>query len=203
MVKPGLSRKRQRTRSALIEATLAIIAERGFAAVSLSEVAARAGVTKGSIYSNFRGKGDLLWAAAGRKRLNVIPKITPGAPLRAHARAIARALMPLIPQIEREADFHRALLVYSRTDPELGALQGAQWRALFDAIARGLDAELGARLTIPSRVLALGIQALIRGFVSQWVETPEEVTQDIVAASFEALLVGATIKESPSAAPAS
>src|SRR5579863_1898751 len=168
MVKPGLSRKRERTRSALIEATLAIIAERGFAAVSLSEVAARAGVTKGSIYSNFRGKGDLLWAAAGRRRLNVIPAITRGAPLRAHARAIAQALMPLIPQIEREADFHRELLVYSRTDRELAALQTAQWEALFDAIARGLEAELGERLTMPARVLGLGVQALIRGFVSHW-----------------------------------
>jgi AcrR family transcriptional regulator len=198
-----LSRKRQRTRSALIEATLAIIAERGFAAVSLSEVAARAGVTKGSIYSNFRGKGDLLWAAAGRKRLNVIPKITPGAPLRAHARAIARALMPLIPQIEREADFHRELMIYSRSDSELGALQAAQWGALFGAIAQGLNAELGDRLTIPSRVLAVGIQALIRGFVSQWVETPEEVTEDVVAANFEALLSGAATKrKNPSAAPA-
>jgi AcrR family transcriptional regulator len=203
MVKPGLSRKRERTRSALIEATLAIIAERGFAAVSLSEVAARAGVTKGSIYSNFRGKGDLLWAAAGRKRLSVIPKIAPGAPLRTHARAIARALMPLIPQIEREAAFHRELLVYSRTDPELTALQAAQWDALFDAIAQGLEAELGQRLVIPSRVLALGIQALIRGFVSQWVETPHEVTGAVVAANFEALLVGATTGgSSPSAGPA-
>ena len=192
MVKPALSRKRQRTRSALIEATLAIIAERGFGAVSLNDVAARAGVTKGSIYSNFRGKGDLLWAAAGRKRLTVVPTITPGAPLRAHARAITQALMPLIPQIEREADFHRELLVYSRTDPELAALQAAQWDALFDAIARGLEGELGERLVMPPRVLALGIQALIRGFVSQWAETPEEVTEDVVAANFEALLLGAT-----------
>jgi AcrR family transcriptional regulator len=201
MVKPGLSRKRERTRSALIEATLAIIAERGFAAVSLNEVAARAGVTKGSIYSNFRGKGDLLWAAAGRKRLNVIPKITPGAPLRSHAKAMARALMPLIPQIEREADFHRELLVYSRSDPELGALQAAQWRALFDAIAKGLDAELGDRLAMPARVLGLGVQALIRGFVSQWAETPEEVTEDIVAQTFEALLIGATTSRPGPAAP--
>jgi AcrR family transcriptional regulator len=203
MVKPGLSRKRERTRSALIEATLAIIAERGFAAVSLNEVAARAGVTKGSIYSNFRGKGALLWAAAGRKRLNVIPKIIPGAPLQSHARAIARALIPLIPQIEREADFHRELLIYSRTDPELAALQAAQWDALFDAIAQGLETELGERLTMPSRVLSLGIQALIRGFVSQWTDTPSEVTEDIVARNFQALLVGATTKGSDPAAPPS
>lgn len=191
MVKADVSPKRQRTQGRLIEAALAIIAERGFAAVSLAEVAARAGVSKGSIYSNFRGKGALLWAAAGAKRLYVLPEITPGAPLRAHAEAIARALVPLMPQIEREADFHRELLSYSRTDPELAALQAAQWEALFDAIARGLEAELGERLTMPARSLALGVQALIRGFVAQWAETPEAITETIVAANFEALLLGA------------
>ena len=192
MVKPGFIPKRQRTRAKLIEATLAIVAERGFAAVSLGEVAARAGVSKGSIYSNFRGKGALLWAAAGSRRLYVLPEITPGASLRSHAEAIARALMPLMPQIEREAEFHRELLSYSRTDPQLAALQAAQWEALFDAITRGLEAELGERLTMPSRTLALGIQALIRGFVTQWAETPEAVTEPIMAANFEALLSGAT-----------
>ena len=63
MVKPPLSRKRQRTRAALVEAALAIIAERGIAAVTLDEIAARAGVTKGAIYSNYRSKGELLWEA--------------------------------------------------------------------------------------------------------------------------------------------
>ena len=192
MVNTDVSPKRQRTRAKLIEATLAIISERGFAEVSLNEVAARAGVSKGSIYSNFRGKGALLWAAAGSKRLYVLPKIRSGASLAAHSRAIARALMPLMPQIEREAAFHRELLNYSHTDPELGALMAAQWEALFDAIAQGLEAELGDRLTMPARVLALGIQAMIRGFMVQRVETPKEVTEGIVAANFEALLMGAT-----------
>jgi AcrR family transcriptional regulator len=193
MVKTGVSPKRQRTRAKLIEAALAIVAERGFAAVSLNEVARRAGLSKGSIYSNFRGKGALLWAAAGSKRLYVLPKITPGASLASHAKAIARALMPLMPRIEREAAFHRELLNYSHTDPELAALMAGQWEALFDTIAQGLEAELGERLTMRGRVLALGIQAMIRGFVAQWVETPEEVTETIVAANFEALLIGGTM----------
>jgi AcrR family transcriptional regulator len=196
MVKTDFSPKRQRTRAKLVEATLAIVAERGFEAVSLNEVAQRAGVSKGSIYSNFRGKGALLWAAAGSKRLYVLPKIIRGASLQSHARAIARALVPLMPQIERDAEFHRELLSYSRSDPELGVLMAAQWQALFDAIAQGLEAELGDRLTMPSRVLGLGVQALIRGFVSQWAETPDEVTETIVAANFEALLIGGTMPRS-------
>ncbi|HXQ45988.1 MAG TPA: TetR/AcrR family transcriptional regulator [Caulobacteraceae bacterium] len=192
MVEPPPSRKRQRTRAALIEATLAIVAERGFAAVSLSEVAARAGVTTGSIYSNFRGKGELLWEAAASKRRYVVPEVAPGASLKVRARAIARAMMQQMPQIEGQIDFHREMLIYSRTDPELQAIQAAHWRALFDAIAAGVEAELGDRLTMAPQALSIGFQALIRGFSAQWGETPGAITEDVVASNFEALLIGAT-----------
>jgi AcrR family transcriptional regulator len=192
MVKPAFSRKRQRTRSALVDATLAIVAERGFAAVTLNGVAARAGVTKGAIYSNFRGKGDLLWEAVGRKLRYVIPETRPGASLRDHARAGARALMAGLPRAEHDAAFFRELDVYARTDPQLQALRSANQRTLFDAIAKGVEAELGDRLTMPARALSLGFQALIRGFSAQWTETPDEVTEDVVAATLEALLIGAT-----------
>jgi AcrR family transcriptional regulator len=192
MVKSVISPKRRRTRAALVEATLAIIAEQGFAAVSLNAVVARAGVSKGSIYSNFRGKAELLWAAAGQKTWYVIPKTAPGASLRDLARGIAAALMAVMPQAEREAEFFRQMQAYIASDPELGALQAEQQKRLFDAIAQGLEGELGDRLTLQARVLSLGVQALIRGFTAQWARTPDEITEDIVAANFEALLAGAT-----------
>ena len=192
MAKSPTSRKRQRTRAALIDATLALIADKGFAGVSLGEVAARAGVTTGSIYSNFRGKGDLLWEATSQRRSYVVPEVAPGASLKAHAQAAARAVMRQMPEIEGQIDFHRVMLIYSRTDPELQAIQAAHWNALFEAIAAGLEAELGERLTMPAHTLSIGFQALIRGFAAQWAQTPDEVTEDVIAANFEALLIGAT-----------
>jgi AcrR family transcriptional regulator len=192
MVKPALSPKRRRTRGALVEATLAIIDDSGFAAVTLTEVARRAGVTKGAIYSNFRGKGDLLWEAAGRKLRYVVPKTKPGSSLRDHARAAARALMASLPQSERDAAFFSELEVYARTDPELRALRSDSQKILIGRIAEGVQAELAQRLTIPPRDLGLAFQALIRGFSAQWSQTPDEVTEDVVATAFEALLVGAT-----------
>jgi AcrR family transcriptional regulator len=192
VAEPPTSRKRRRTRAALIDATLELIAEKGFANVSLAEVAARAGVTTGSIYSNFRGKGDLLWEATSQRRFYVVPEVAPGATLRQHAQAAARAVMRQLPEIEGQIDFHREMLIYSRTDPELQAIQAAHWTRLFDAIAAGLEAELGDRLTMSAHTLSLGFQALIRGFSAQWGQTPDEVTEDVIAANFEALLIGAT-----------
>lgn len=54
--------KKERTRRLLIEATAEVIGERGFHATSLMEVAARAGLTTGAVYSNFRSKQDLFLA---------------------------------------------------------------------------------------------------------------------------------------------
>lgn len=49
-------RRRAETRSLLLEAGLNLFAERGFEAVSLDDVAAAAGFTKGAIYGQFRSK---------------------------------------------------------------------------------------------------------------------------------------------------
>jgi len=54
--------KKERTRNLLIEAAADVIAERGFHEASLLEIASRAGLTTGAVYSNFRNKEDLFLA---------------------------------------------------------------------------------------------------------------------------------------------
>ena len=55
-------RRRELTRTALVEAAAEVFARRGFHAASLDEIAEVAGFTRGAIYSNFGGKEDLLIA---------------------------------------------------------------------------------------------------------------------------------------------
>jgi len=55
-------RRKAETRALLLEAGLAIFAERGFDAVTLDEVADAAGFTKGAIYRQFPSKGSFLLA---------------------------------------------------------------------------------------------------------------------------------------------
>jgi AcrR family transcriptional regulator len=188
----GLSRKRQRTRAALIEAALAIAAEQGFEAVTLNAVAARAGMTKGAVYSNFSSKAQLLWEAAAGTLIYVKASYKPGSPLRRQARAFARSLMSAAPQFERMRPFHNALQLYSATDPELQALQEAAQAALFADMDRYLEAEFGARLAAPTRHVSLALQALVRGFLFQATSTPAAVTEEVIAEAFEALILGAT-----------
>src|SRR5439155_14491388 len=55
-------RRREMTRTALIEAAADVFTRRGFHAASLEEIAEAAGFTRGAIYSNFGGKEEILIA---------------------------------------------------------------------------------------------------------------------------------------------
>jgi AcrR family transcriptional regulator len=51
--------RRQATRRKLYEAAVTLIAEQGFSATTVDEIAERAGVAKGTVYYNFASKNDL------------------------------------------------------------------------------------------------------------------------------------------------
>jgi AcrR family transcriptional regulator len=55
-------RRRQQTRDHLLQAAAEVFAARGFHGASLDEVAAKAGFTKGAVYSNFKNKEELFLA---------------------------------------------------------------------------------------------------------------------------------------------
>lgn len=53
------SARREVTRHKLYEAAVTLIAEKGFSATTVDEIAERAGVAKGTVYYNFASKNDL------------------------------------------------------------------------------------------------------------------------------------------------
>jgi AcrR family transcriptional regulator len=55
-----------RTRARLLEAAEAVFAENGFGEASLSQIADRAGYTRGAVYANFASKDDLFLAVLDR-----------------------------------------------------------------------------------------------------------------------------------------
>lgn len=57
---PPLTPKSVATRKRLLELAAHMFVERGYAAISLRDIADEAGVTKGAIYGHFRSKGQLL-----------------------------------------------------------------------------------------------------------------------------------------------
>ncbi|MQS35196.1 TetR/AcrR family transcriptional regulator [Streptomyces katsurahamanus] len=53
------SSRRRATRAKLYEAAVTLIAEQGFSATTVDEIAERAGVAKGTVYYNFKSKSEL------------------------------------------------------------------------------------------------------------------------------------------------
>lgn len=59
MESDGRSRRREDTRQRLYEAAVQLIAEQGFSATTVDDIALRARVAKGTVYYNFKSKTDL------------------------------------------------------------------------------------------------------------------------------------------------
>src|SRR6188472_70372 len=72
--------KRDRTRTALLEAARALIREKGYELTTLEDVARRAGMTTGAIYGNFKNRDELFIALGHRYWAPVTPDVPPGAP---------------------------------------------------------------------------------------------------------------------------
>jgi AcrR family transcriptional regulator len=63
------------TRLALLATARELFGERGYAATSIEEVAARAGVTKGAVYHHFGGKADLFQEVYEQVKREVSDKV--------------------------------------------------------------------------------------------------------------------------------
>src|SRR6476660_725923 len=85
--------KRDRTRAALLEAARGLIREKGYERTTLEEVAARAGMTTGAIYGNFKNRDELFVALGQAYWPPIRPKIAPGASFRGAMQALARATL--------------------------------------------------------------------------------------------------------------
>jgi AcrR family transcriptional regulator len=183
--------KRQRTRQALIAAALDVIAEAGFAGASLEAIARRAGVTRGSIYSNFTGREELMTAAVVSRGMTLDRDFSRPMPLEAQLRRFAENLLDEFPVAAAGGDLVIEFQIYAMSQPRLRAQMAANYEALFATIASQLAAQYRDQLGISADALALAIQALAMGLVWQFMLTPAAVRREDVLGAFDALARGA------------
>lgn len=138
-VSPTLREERKvRTSRAITSAAAHLFAERGYAAVTVSEIAAAAGVGERTLYRYFADKEDLLFAedeelrAALRSGMQHQPAgQAPFTVLRAASAAVARALQ------DRHEEVRRRARVIAST-PALAAREQAKHAAWASDLADGL-----------------------------------------------------------------
>jgi AcrR family transcriptional regulator len=111
--------KRHRTRAALLEAARALIREKGYGRTTLEEVAARAGMTTGAIYGNFRNRDELFMALGDAYWPPIKPRVAPGATFAELMRAMAAALIAALPDRSVAAVGRLTGIAYALEHPEL------------------------------------------------------------------------------------
>jgi AcrR family transcriptional regulator len=182
--------KRERTRSALLDAFWNIVDESGFQAATLENVARRAGMTRGAIYSNFPSRADLLMAAATRRGLQITRDFTATAPLDEQLRAFAEQLSATLPNAPGTQAWHAEMLVHIAREPGLKAHIAEAFGVMFQTMAAQLAAQYGDELAVSAESLALAIQSLAMGLVYQAILSPGAVSEAAVLDAFAVLARG-------------
>lgn len=180
--------KRERTRTALLDAALALTREKGFEDTTLQDVAERAGMSTGAIYGNFRNRDELFMALAIRQWAPIRPQFKAGSSFAELMRAMAEAVLAAIPDRRPGAVGALTFRAY--------ALRNETIRQSFrDEMARGLaaganwvDAMFAAEdLPMPAETLVRVINALMEGLLFQRFLTPELMPDEVFYAAFAAL----------------
>jgi AcrR family transcriptional regulator len=184
--------KRERTRARLIDAAAEVIGEKGLDRAALEDIAARAGMTRGAIYGNFRNKEELFLAVAASRWKPIIPPPSPpGTPFKARMRTLGEAVAAAAPERATQAVGAASFVLYALTHQELRLILGRANEDIYAmAAARLGDAVPAEQLPMPPEQLVKVIHALTEGLLALHALTPRLITRDVIIAAFDALAQG-------------
>ena len=180
--------KRQRTRAALLEAARELVREKGYEATTLQDVAARAGMTSGAIYSNFKNRDDLFLALGMTYWPPIVPRYRPTATFAEKMRALAEATLAAIPARQRVAAGRLTGMAYALGHPDMQARVREITATSYQLGAAWLRSIASDdELPMPAEQLVCVIHALSEGLVFQRLLTPDLVPDEVFYEAFAAL----------------
>jgi AcrR family transcriptional regulator len=185
-VRPG--GKRDRTRARLIEAAAQVVGEMGYDRLTLEEVAARAGMTRGAIYGNFKDREELILAVVGTRWQPIVPTWRPGAPLKEQLRLLGDAVVAAVPARRAQAVGALSFQQYALTHAELRSQLVAANADIYRWAEHGLLQVVPAgEIPMPADQFVRVLHALTDGLMYLRFLTPELITDEVIKAAFEAL----------------
>jgi AcrR family transcriptional regulator len=193
-------RRRELTRTALIEAARQVFVRRGFTGASLDEIAETAGFTRGAIYKNFADKEELFLAVfdqINERVLNAFAQmLEQGVSAAFDAHALAKMWAKLIADTDLltlELEFR----LYEIRNPSARERADAQRRRNRELVTRFIEdntAALGITLKLPADTVAGILLSTSEGFAHA-----SQVDQNEVALyeAFLELIIPAIFTEAP------
>jgi TetR/AcrR family transcriptional repressor of nem operon len=173
---PFTTRTMAPAREKLLDAAFAVIREKGYAAATVDELCARAGVAKGSFFHHFKEKEALAVAAANHWS-ETTASLFASAPYHRHKDPLDRVL--------GYVDFRRAIL--EGAVPEFTCLVGTMVQEVYDtnpAIRDACDASISGHAQTLEPDIAEAMKS--RGIRAKW-------TAESLALHTQAVLQGAFI----------
>jgi AcrR family transcriptional regulator len=182
--------KRERTRAALIKAASEVIGEKGWDCTSLEEVAARAGMTRGAIYGNFKHREDLFLAVVRANWKPVMPPLSPGMTFHEYMKTLGKALAETASVRRAQGVGALSFMLYALTHEEMRSRVRQFNAELYALGAQRLRQSFPKRdLPMPPEHMVRVIHALTEGLTVLRILTPELITDDVVMNAFDALAV--------------
>jgi AcrR family transcriptional regulator len=180
--------KRARTRAKLLEAARALTRQKGYEHTTMEDIAHRAGMTTGAIYSNFRNRDELFIALSEAYWPPIKPSVTPGADFPEILRALAKATIAAVPDRRAVAVGFLTGRAYALSHEELRRQAREKTAKSYDAGATWLRSMVGdGALPFRPEIMVRVIHALTEGLLLQRFLTPELVGDEVFRAAFELL----------------
>ncbi|CAB4884199.1 unannotated protein [freshwater metagenome] len=192
-------RRPQRTdvRERLLAAAADEFTERGYAAAKLTDIADRAGFTKGAVYSNFDSKQGLFAELLAQRSLDLAARVLahvsdldPQAAAGAGGGEIASWVVaePRWPLLTVEFG------ILAGRDPVIAERYRTDRRALRSELERLIAdraVQWGVGEAFDARRLAMSLAALISGLAVEHSVDPEEIDRSVIADAVSELFAGA------------
>jgi len=182
--------RRQSTRASLLKAARKIFGRRGYNAASLDEIAEEAGLSKGALYYNFAGKGELFLALLDERmddRIQDIERIFTAGPAteRATEAQVREAALHAIQTLKQSRAWRLLFLefvTHAARDPNFGAQFATRFKTMRAALTTVVEqraSELEFELPIPAEQVAIAVNALGNGLAIEELATPDGVPDEL------------------------
>ena len=188
------TRKKQRTRSEIYDAAMALFGERDFDSVTIAEICQRADVGRGTFFLHFPTKSALLYEFSARVAADFEAELCEP---RGSAVSELEALVDRIAaELSAHADVMLAMLREFETSPEAQAIareRGWAFPELIAAIVERGQKRGELRATIDPRLAAAALLSTAGANISGYVFHPGELTPEAVRAQFFELIFGGLV----------
>lgn len=197
----GVTKRRPRTRAALLRAALETFAEHGFHAASIEQICERAGFTRGAYYSNFASKEELFLALFDEHGERIVRRLAEQIDALAPEDYTLERLAELASRVEPdERDWYLVsteFTLHAIRDPQAAWLLARHDARLRAEIARGIELVVrrsGRELTVDADRFARLVIALREGGLAQSYVEPDALPPGTLERDFLAPLLAAVTR---------